>query len=103
MKEFWEYGGLLVLLAGLALMGWAGWNAYGLHKAHQLSFDVLQSGFWFRTPGNYLSGLTPNAKWVLMALGGFVVFLVGRHMRNQAAPFSPNSRDSHDPMNGDYF
>jgi len=103
MREIFEYAGLVIWLAGLSLMGYAGYSAYKLHKVHQLSFDVMDRTFWFKTPGNYLSGITPNAKWLLFAMGGFVVFLVGRHIRNQATPYLKNSRDSHDPGDGDYL
>ena len=103
MKDIIEYLGLAVWLAGLSLMGYAGYSAWKLHKANALSFAVMDQAFWFKVPDNYLSGFTPNARWLLMALGGFVVFLIGRHIRNQALPFSDHSRDSHDPGDGDYM
>jgi hypothetical protein len=102
MKDLFEYAGWIFWLAGLSLMGYAGWSAWKLHKANRLSFAVLEQAFWFRTPGDFLSGLTPNARWLLFALGGFVVFLIGRHMRNVASPYLRHSRDSHDPGDGDY-
>jgi len=102
MRDLFEYVGWIIWLAGLALMGYAGWSAWKLHKAHQLTFSVLDRTFWFRTPGDFLSGLTPNAKWLLLALGGFVVFLIGRHLRNLATPSLRHSRDSHDPGDGDF-
>jgi len=102
MRDLFEYAGWVVWLAGLALMGYAGWCAWQLHKAHRLSFAVADGSFWLRRPGDYLSGLTPNAKWLLLVLGGFVLFLIGRHLRNVATPYMKHSRDSHDPGDGDF-
>ncbi len=103
MRDFLEYIGLGIVLAGLALMGYAGYSAWQLHKARTLSFAVMDRAFWWRVPQDYLSGLTPNSRWFLMVLGGFVIFLVGRHIRNQALRFSDNERNYRDPGDGDYL
>ncbi len=85
MREVVYYFGLAIILVALWMVVRAGMLAWDLHSTGLLSFGLLKKGYWLNDPGNWGSGLTPNGRWVALAAGGLLVFLVGKHIQNLSA------------------
>ncbi len=73
--------GLLLVLGSLAVGGKAAHTLYIMYDSGAVTAPMWAPEFWFLST-NYRSGITPEAKQLLIVFASFLVFMLGRHLMN---------------------